>query len=188
MSVIENFAALPVKEQIEFATALLKTINSEKIFTDDTTFEITGVEANDLTGGLEIEVSHANPIEVRREATWTCEDDDYADQDPGYEADYENYIFKDAKKSFKTLSANIEGYTVSLEVIDADAGKTVDIEVDNISHEDDGIGDYEHFGFRGHDSRPYIAVKGVITKECECSLAFSVEPADETAVEATEEN
>ena len=55
---------------------------------------------------------------------------------------------------------------------------TVEVEVENISHEDAGIGDYEYFGFRGHDSHPYIEVTGTITRVCECVLALSVLPID----------
>ena len=69
--VIENFAALSTQEQIAFATALLKTINSESTFAD-VKFELVGVEPDDLTGGLQVDVSHTESIDVSRSATWTC--------------------------------------------------------------------------------------------------------------------
>ncbi len=190
MSAIENFAALPVKEQREFAAALLKTINSEKTFHDDTTFEIINVEADDLTGGLMIEVSHTDFIVVDREANWTCAYEDEAEHDPGFDANYENSIYDDAKKAFKTLSTVIDGYKVSLEVSDVDADETVEVEVDRISHEDGGIGGYEYFGHSGHDSQPYVEVEGIIAKACDCGLAFFVEPDDafEDVAEESEEN
>jgi hypothetical protein len=188
MSVIENFAELSFKEQKDFAEALLKTINSENIFTEATNFELDGIEADEMTGGLSIMVSQTNPIEVRREASWTCDNEDDASDDPGFEATYENYLFEDAKKVFKTTSTVIDGYEVTLEIGDVEELDTdAEVEVTNISHEDDGIGDYEFWGERGHDSRPYVSVEGTITRECECSLSFFIEPAEAT-VEETEEN
>lgn len=178
MSVIENFAALPYKEQREFAAGLLTKINSEHIFSEDTLFELVDIEADDLTGGLIIEVSHPDYIEVSREATWACDTEDEAESDPGYDAEYEESLIEDTKKAFKALSTVIEGYTVALEISDVDAVDTVAVEADHISNEDSGIGDYEYFGFRGHDSRPYVEVSGTIVKACECSLAFFVEPAE----------
>ena len=183
MSVIENFAALSVQEQREFAAGLLTKINSEHIFSEDTLFELVDIEADDLTGGLVIEVSHPVDIEVSRKATWTCGSEDEAENDPGYDAEYEESIIEDTKKAFKTLSTIIDGYNVSLEISDVDMNEAIDVEVDRISHEDAGIGEYEYFGFRGHDSHPYVEVFGTIVKACECSLAFFIEPADDTPVE-----
>ena len=190
MSVIENFAALSVQEQLKFAEALIKTINSESIFTSDTNFELAGIEADEFTGGLSITVSLANPIEISRKATWHAADEDDASNDPGYDADYENYLFEDAKKAFKTLSAIIDGYTVTLDITDVDENETTSVEVDEISHEDAGIGDYEYWGYAEHDSRPYVEVTGNIIKSCDCSLAFFVEPDDvaEVVPEVKEEN
>jgi hypothetical protein len=183
MAVIENFVVLPAKEQLEFAAKLLETINSKNLFSDNTNFEIISVEADELTGGLWIEVSHTNPIEVSREATWTCDTEDSAESDPGYDADYYDLIFEDAKKAFKTLSAEVDGYKVSLELHDVDEGDTVSVKADNISHEDSGIGGYEYWGHRGYDSNPYVEVSGTIVKACECAIAFSVEPIDTVAEE-----
>ena len=184
MSVIENFAVLSPEEQIEFATALVKTINSESTFISNNPFEITGVEADDITGGLTIDITHANPIEVRRDASWTCESKEDAEDDPGFEADYEDFVFEDAKKAFKTLSTEIDGYTVTLEVVDADDTDTVAVEVYSTSNEDSGIGSYEYWGDSGYDSHPYVEVSGTIVKACECVLALNVEPSD--TIEAAE--
>ena len=181
MSVIENFAALPVKEQMEFAVALLKTINSENTFTDETKFELVGIEADDLTGGLDVFVSHTDPIAVPRKASWTCGSEEDVEEVPtNHETTYEDYLFRDAQKSFKTQSTEIDGYRVSLEITDADENETLDAEVEaeHISQEDSGIGDYEHFGFKGYDSHPYIAVEGTITKYCDCAITLYVEPID----------
>ena len=185
MNVIENFAELSFEEQTSFAEALIKTVNSESAFTEDTNFKISGVEANELSGGLIILIEHDDPIEVRRAASWQCADEDDAEDDPGFEADYENYLFEDAKKAFKTLSTVIDGYTVSLEVDDVDDIETVRVEVDSTSQEDSGIGSYEFWGETGYDSDPYVEVEGTIVKACDCALTIYVEPVDNT--EATTE-
>lgn len=186
MSVIENFAVLSAEEQNKFAEALLKTINSDGIFSAVTDFRITGIEANDITGGLAIEVSHTNPIEVSRNATWTCDSEDEAENDPGSNADFTNTIFEDAEKVFKTLSAVVDGYIVSLEISDVEEVDTIEVEVDSISYEDAGIGDYEYFGFTGTDSQPYVEVDGTIVKDCECALTFFVEPNNVVEVDVEE--
>lgn len=178
MSVIENFAALSAQEQREFAVELLTKINSEHIFHDDVTFELVTIETDDLTGGLWIAVSHSGEIDVTRKASWEAADEDDAENDPGHEATYSQSIYDEAKKAFKTLSTVIDGYTVSLEIHDVDEGDTVEVEVDHISHEDAGIGQYEYWGEIGYDSRPYVEVEGTIVKACDCTLAFSIEAAE----------
>lgn len=179
MAVIENFATLPVEEQKKFAESLIKTINSENIFTADTNFKFFDLAVDDFTGGLTIMLDHDTPVEVRREATWACMTEEEARSDPGYDAYYTNSLFEDAKKAFKTLSTTINGYMVLLELDDVDEEKTTDIEVENYSFEDDGIGDYEFWGQIGHDSRPYIEVVGTIVKACKCALSLFVELVDE---------
>jgi hypothetical protein len=184
--VVENFAELSVEEQRAIATELIDKINKESIFSEDTNFEVVEVEANDLTGGLFIGVTHSDPIHVDREATWTCEDEDDAYSDPGSDAEYYTSVIEEAKHSFKTLSTSINGYAVSLDITDVDDTDTIEVEVDTISHEDDGIGSYEHFGFTGYDSNPYIEVSGTITRACWCVLGFSVEPDDNIEVTSKE--
>jgi hypothetical protein len=112
MEMIENFATLSAKEQLEFAEALVKTINSESTFTDETNFKVLSVEADDTTGDLMIEIDHEDFISVPRAATWSCSDEDEVHFDPGYDADYIESIYDEAKQAFKTLSAEIEGYQV----------------------------------------------------------------------------
>ena len=191
MNVIENFAELSFEEQRKFAEALVKTINSEHTFTDEFDFKISSEEADDFTGGLVILIEHDGLIEVSREATWQCATEDDVADDPGYSADYANFLVDDVKKVFKTLSTEIEGYKVSLEVDDADEEETVEVNVDNYTHEDAGIGDYEYGGYRGHDSRPYIEVEGTIVRGCDCALSLYVElveePAEEPTIEPDEE-
>ncbi len=187
MNVIENFAALSEKELREFAEALVKTINSESIFNTELKFEIVNLSAEDLTGELAIDVSPDDPIQVSREASWQAGDEDEAESDPGYGAEYVDSISNDAKKVFKTTSAVIDGYKVTLDVYDADEADTVEVTVDDISHEDSGIGDYEYWGSRGHDSNPYVEVRGTIVKACYLGIVLYVEPAEEVQEEPEEE-
>lgn len=192
MNRIENFAAVPAKDQIAFATALVKTINSEKTFHAEAQFELTGVEPDDLTGGLAISVEATEPIEVCRAATWICDHEDEAYTAPErFDAEFDNFLLTDAKAAFKTLETVIDGYKIELDVSDADeTDDNAEVEVENISHEDAGIGGYEYFGWEGHDSRPYIEVTGTLTYTCDCGLTFFVEPMDEvpTEPEVKEEN
>ena len=58
MQVIENFAALTEAEQRAFATELLNKINTEKLFYDDATFTILGIEVDEMTGNLLLDVDH----------------------------------------------------------------------------------------------------------------------------------
>ncbi len=187
MEIIENFAELSIEEQKAFAEALVKTINSESTFTDDTNFKVTGIETDDLAGDLVILIEPEDPIEVPREATWTCSNSEDRYDDPGYDADYDNSIYDDAKKAFKTMTADIEGYRVSLEVDDLDEVETADIEVDDYSDEDAGIGHYEYWGHTGYDSRPYVEVTGTIIKACTCYLSLYVEPSGATEPATDEE-
>jgi hypothetical protein len=63
-------------------------------------------------------------------------------------------------------------------------------EVEDVSHEDAGIGHYEFWGETGYDSDPYYAVEGTIIEACSCRIVFEVEPVDEapTTEETAEEN
>lgn len=176
MEFIENFAELSFDEQRAFAEALVKTINSEHTFSD-TTFKVTGVETDGLAGDLVISIEPDDLIEVSRSATWTSASEDDMHDDPGFEADYANYLFEDAKKAFKTLNTEIEGYSVTLDVDDVDEEDTVEVEVEDYSNEDAGIGSYEYWGHREYDSQPYVEVEGTIVKACTCYLSLYVEPA-----------
>lgn len=185
MNVIENFVTLSEQEQKAFAEALLKTINSEKIFVDDNSFEIDRVEADEFTGGLIIEVSHTEPIEVARPATWSVNSVEDVNDTPEY-PEYSNNRLEDVKAAFKTTETTIDGYKVSLEITDVDETDTVDIEVDNYEDADDGIGWNEYWGSLQYDSQPYIAVEGTIVRACNCALVLYVDPADEATVELEE--
>ena len=185
MAVIENFAALSEQEQIEFAEALVKTINTEKTFAD-VNFTISDVGVDDMTGQLFVEATHDDTLEIKRKASWQAEDSESAELDPGYDADYKQSIYEDAAQAFKTLSATLEGYRVSVSVEDVDDAAEGSVQIDNLSHEDSGIGNYEYFGFTGYDSNPYVEVEGTVIKDVICQLTFWVEPAEETAEPAEE--
>jgi hypothetical protein len=179
MAVIENFDAISVQEQMKFAEALLKTINSERIFSDQTSFELVDIDASDMTGGLSIHIAQTNPIEVERKATWTAADEDDAEYPDPSDIEYDNSSDTDALNAFKTSSTVIDGYKVELEVADVDEEyDPVEVEIEHISHEDAGIGRYEYWGDIGYDSRPYVSVEGVVVTSCDCALYLSVEPVD----------
>ncbi len=182
MSVIENFAELSAKEQQDFAAAIVKTINSEQIFTSETDFKVAKVEIDDFTGGLMIEVTPTNYFEVARDATWEVDDEEDAHSDPGNDVVYAADIYHDTKDVFKVNEAVIDGYKITLYTGDIDEGETVDVEVDEINYEDAGIGSYEFWGIPGYDSHPYIEVLGTITKACTIDVGFLVEPNDEVPV------
>lgn len=184
MSVIENFAALSVQEQRDFAETLVKTINTEKTFTDYE-LKVETVEADDMTGGLVIELAHEELIEITRNATWTCGDSEEAEDKPD-DAEFENYVWEDAKQVFKTLTADLEGYSLELDISDADVEDTVEVEAEHVSHEDAGIGHYEFWGDVGYDSRPYCEVEGTITQACTVYLTLFVEAKAAVANDAEE--
>jgi hypothetical protein len=178
MNVIENFAELSFEEQMKFAEALINTINSENTFIDNNDFTIYGIDDSAITGELIIELELADTIEVSREATWTCSSKAEMQHDPGYDASFANLLFEDAKKAFKTLSTVIDGYKVSLVMHEVDEEETIEVEVDNYSEEDAGIGGYEYWGHTGYDSQPYIEVEGTIVKACTCYPILQVELAE----------
>jgi hypothetical protein len=186
MSVIENFATLSVQEQRDFAEALVKTINSENTFTDQVDFKVTGIDADEITGGLIIMLEHKDTIEVKREAIWACLDRDDANSTPD-DPDFIESISDDTEKAFKTLTAKLEGYVVTLGIDDIDTEETVEIEVDSITDADDGIGSYEFWGEVGYDSHPYYEVEGTLTQACTVYCSLYVEAADEP-IEIDEED
>ena len=175
---VEHFAELSTEEQVEFAKTLLNKINSDKIFSDAVDFEFQGVEVDDITGGMWIDIIQSDPISVCRRATWDAADEEDAYADPGNDADYDNTLREEIRRSFKTLSTQIDGYKVLLKIDDIDEDETVDpdIEITGLSHEDSGIGSYEYWGFTGYDTHPYVEVEGTITKAYNCVLTLFVEP------------
>lgn len=189
MNIIENFAAIPNKDQLAFATALVKTINSEKTFQDEVQFKITEVEPDDFTGDLVIGLSPVDVV-VTRDASWYCSDDPDEDDMPADDDDvtFADYPSTDAKNAFKTLSTVIDGYKVTLDVIDADEGKIIDVKATDYERGDNGIGHYEYFGYEGYDSQPYMEAWGIVEQECKCYLALYVEPETASVEVSDEEN
>lgn len=183
MSVIENFATLSAQEQKAFAEALVKTINTEKTFVDDE-LVISSVEADEMTGDLRIELDWDAYID--RQATWTSGDEEDAYSTPE-DPEYESFIHNDIRKALKTLSAEIDGYTLSLDVTDTGNEEITEVNVDSISHEDSGIGHYEYGGFTGYDSHPYVEVTGTITQSCTVYLGLFVTPTASVPEEVPEE-
>jgi hypothetical protein len=135
------------------------------------------IDADELTGGLDIGVRTEQPVVITRNATWQCGSAEEAkDVEYYWDIDYENPTATDAEKAFSAELANIDGYKVILTVDDAEVvGDIEDIEILNTTDEDDGIGHYEYFGATGYDSRPFCVVEGILTMECECSLRLYIE-------------
>lgn len=179
MAVIENFNNLTQEELLEFVNKIIKTVNSEHIFSNDITFELdtsssSGIEISEFDGNLYIPLTHKDLLSVPRKAEWSCEteDDIYHVEDP----DFEDWIYEDAEKVLKTLSTELDGYKLSISVDDAESEETTDVDVDDYHADDDGIGSYEYWGHVGYDSHPFYAVEGTITQDCTCYLTLVVEP------------
>jgi hypothetical protein len=189
MNVIENFAELSAKEQLDFATALVKTINSENTFTDQTNFKVTDVEADEMTGGLIIRLNLEDTVEIEREAAWQAavEEDAAYEKPTRADTDFFEDAWDDAKKVFKTLTTELEGYNITLEIEDVDTGEITEVDVDTVSEKDSGIGHYEYFGYKGYDSHPYLQVEGTLTQACTIYPALYVEVADHFQAEADED-
>ena len=190
MNVIENFAELSKPERRAFAEALIKTINSESTFSDQVDFQIDDVYADDLTGNLVIETSTVNNLEVERKATWSAPNSEAAEEIPDSEyIEYDYPLYSDMEDALTTLSAEVEGYTVSAEVYDPDQAEITRMHVEDYTQEDDGIGWNEFWGHVSYDSRPYVSVTGIVYADCGCGVQFTVEPtgASEPAIEPEEE-
>ena len=175
---IENFAELSEKEQLDFAQKIIDKINADFIFTGDTEFTITEVYADELSGDLNIEIDHADYIKVAREASWTCDNKDevYSVPSLGYDSniEYEQSIMKDTEKAFKTLSTTIDDYLVTLTIGDVYIEEIEDSEVSDYSNEDAGIGSYDYWGTPGYDSRPYVQVEGTLYTSCSMGLTLTI--------------
>jgi hypothetical protein len=187
MSVIENFSAISAEERLAFAEALVKTVNSENIFTSDTNFKVLEVDADETTGDLYIILETDDLVLVERDATWSCGDEEEAYEDPGYDADYAQSVFDDAKKAFKTLKTEIDGYDIELSIDDVDEEETDEVIVETCRDEDAGIGSYEYWGHMEYDSQPYVEVEGTIVKACNLSLSLIVGAAAQVEEPAPEQ-
>jgi hypothetical protein len=186
MAIIENFAELSEQEQRAFAETLMKTINSEHIFTGESDLTVTEVDADDMDGGLYIVATNTAPIEVVRSATWQADEESVYSPEPDL-VDYADDIYTTVERTFKIKETTIGDYYVALsEVSDVDA-EVEDVDVDSMSHEDSGIGSYEYWGEVGYDSHPYVEAEGTITVSCTCDFVFYVVAADTPAPVETDE-
>ena len=118
---IENFAVLSKQEQQYFVDALLKTVNSEGTFSSDVKFELyngpDNISSDDITGCLIISLANVT-VDVPRTATWQADSEDVAGEDPDNylnDIDYSNSAEDDIKSVFKTTTAVIDQYKVSLQ-------------------------------------------------------------------------
>lgn len=161
----------------ELAKTILEKINLGRVFTKETAFEFQDTDLDRNTGYFWIAASTINSIGVPREASWTAGDEEGANEDPGNNAEYVNTVSEDLKKVLKTYEVEIDGYKVSMQIDDIEEDETTDaeVEVEDLSHEDSGIGSYEFWGFKGYDSNPYVEVSGTVTRFYDCNVTFLVE-------------
>jgi hypothetical protein len=176
MSIIYNFSELAEKDIQQFAADLVTKINSESIFSSQVDFKIEDVEADEMSGNLFISLSHDDLIEVYRAASWQSANEDTVSDLSYAEPNFDNSLSEDTKDSFETLTAEIDGYKVTLDVYDVDAEDRLDVDVTGYSHEDSGIGRYDFWGDVGYDSQPYVEVEGTIIYGCSCYMTLIVEP------------
>ena len=175
MSTIINFNDLEIHELQSFAEDFVDKINTGNILTSDANFEVENVEADELSGDLAISIFNKNYyIPVARKATWQSANEEEA-RNP-IDPDFHYSIYEDVEKAFNVREFEIDGYKVTVEIDDVNDEEVIDVDPESISSEDSGIGDYEFFGMRGHDSNPYYEVEGTITLGCTCFLTLWVEP------------
>lgn len=173
--VIENFSTLSQEELKQFAVKLLDKINTESIFSKETNFQLSNLEdaiyADEMTGDLTIALDTVDDVSADVKATWQAPEDDPYDYEDAEEGD------PDFDEVF-TKEAVIDGYKVTLSVIDHEYVDNVDVTVDDYSHEDSGIGHYEFWGATGYDSHPYLEVEGTLTNTYKVYVSLNVEPAE----------
>ena len=115
-----------------------------------------------------------------RDKLWlfaSCAHDDDVNSYPSSDLYYNDDVYEEVKKVFKTFSAVIDGYNVELDINDIDDKEIVDFSVNKVTKEDSGIGRYEYWGDTGYDSHPYYEIEGTITNGCICDLFIIVSPA-----------
>lgn len=177
MNVIENFAELSEQELKEFAEAFIKTINSESLLSDETDFKLTDLEVDGLSGNLSIYVEPEEAIEVARECTWICYDEDDIYSKPSIsDVEFEDRLDNDVLNALKSNDFEVEGYKVSVDYEDGETIDCVDFEVNDYEEGEGGIGDYEFWGFPGRDSYPEYEVHGTLICAHAFALDLTVEP------------
>ncbi len=192
MNVIENFVELSEQELKEFADKLVKTINSESLLSDETNFKLADLEVDELSGNLSIFVETEEAVEVSRECTWMCYDEDDIHSKPSEsDVDFDDRLDNDVLNALKSNEFEVEGYKISVDYEDGETSDCVDFEVTDYEEGEGGIGDYEFWGFRGHDSYPEYEVHGILVCAHDFALRLTVEPITgyrEVTEEVEEEN
>lgn len=160
--IIEDFNLLSEEELSEFAANIVAKVNEAQPFTkedsDAIQFEIDNVETNELDGSLLIYIVSSEDLSVARAASWTADDPDSLNS-------YSDLTFDDtdltaAKENLKVLVAEVDGYNVELTDIEFENNGVDEVEYADYSEEEGGIGDYEYWGHRGHNSYTYCTVYG----------------------------
>lgn len=184
---IENFAELSAHELKKFADDIINKVNAEHLFAPDIELRLTddgqdNIVPDEMTGDLDIYVEPTEDVLVGRGAYWTCDiDDENYDRGTPEDPDYFDTIMKDIKKAFPTKTVSIDGYSVTIEAYDWGDCDTGEVrEVTSVEEDDDGIGSYEYWGEIGYDSRPFLAVEGII--DCPTSLYVSLIVTPEHAI------
>ena len=173
MPIIENFSLLSEEEQRQFANTIVEKLNANKTFIDDLPFKIDWVDASDISGVLYVGIA-PEVLCVARGATWECDNKD--DTNPSSsDIDYESYLITDVRAAFKTQSAVIDGYKISLDFIEWDEQEMVDYEIESLDEDEYGIGSYEYFGFKGYDSHTYYIAEGTVYNDCEIYFRLVIE-------------
>ena len=172
--VIENFSVLSQAELEQFAKKLIDKINAEKIITTEADFAILNdpdaVWASDITGNLIINLA-AIEVASAVDASWTAAEDDPYDYNDAEEGspDFDDVFKKEVV---------VDGYKVTLSIDDYDRIENLEVEVDDYSREDSGIGRYEFWGHIGYDSHPYLEVNGTFINLYSVAVSLTIEPTE----------
>ena len=165
---IDNFSALTPEEQTKFAQELLAKVNAAQTFLSGNEMKLDELEANELDGSLDIFFS-VEDFDVGREAEWQAADEDEAYRTPSrFDVDFIGREEDEVRAEFKATQVEFEGYQLEIANLQIDDYEISDAEVDSTTDEDAGIGHYDHFGYEGYDSRPYVQVEGTVY--CSCSI------------------
>ena len=171
---IENFSLLSPEEQQQFAAELVAKLNAAKVFSDDSDLTIYDIDTDEMDGSIGIAIGVETAID--RDAYWQCGDSEEAYDMPEH-YDFTESSSEDAKKAFKTLATDFEGYILELREFDIEDYDVEGVsEVYDIENEDAGIGSYEYWGDTGYDSQPYCEVNGSLDVSCGISAWLVVTP------------
>lgn len=172
---IQSFAKMSFDARLHFAEEMIKKINSESIFLNGTKFKIDQIELDDYSDDLIILTTSVDPVKLSRGVFWQVPNEDYLYYKPK-SMDYIDTEYEAVSELLKTKTAVVDGYTVTAEIDDVEAGKNIEVQVDSYYHDDNGIGYYDFWGEPGYDSRPFIVVEGTATEEREVAISFYVSP------------